>query len=61
MGVSFFTAEITPAVTPIDSEKTIAISASCSVTGNFCAISVSTGSLRRIDSPRSPESTPPTQ
>ena len=33
---------------------TIAIKASCSVTGNFCAISVNTGSLSRIDLPRSP-------
>ncbi len=61
MGVSFLTAEITPAVTPMVSEMTMAIRASCRVTGNFWAISVSTGSLSRIDSPRLPESTPPTQ
>ncbi len=55
------TAEITPAVMPIESAMMIAIEASCMVTGSFCRMSGSTCCLNRIDSPRSPVSTPLTQ
>ena len=40
---------------------TIAIDASCIVTGSFCAISSRTGTLLRSDSPKSPDNTPLTQ
>ena len=37
---------------------TIAMAASCRVTGSFSATSAPTGALSRIDSPRFPDSTP---
>ena len=50
-----------PAEIPIVSAMTIAIEASCIVTGSFCSTRSSTFCLLRIDLPRSPESTPLTQ
>ena len=55
------TAETMPAGMPIASAMLKASSASSTVTGSFCAISSRTGCWVRIDSPRSPRSTPPTQ
>jgi len=43
---------------PIKKAISIAMVASCSVTGSFCAISSRTGTLMRSDSPKSPDSTP---
>ena len=50
-----------PAGMPIRKAITIAIDASCIVTGSFCAINSRTGTLMRSDSPKSPDSTPLTQ
>src|SRR6267378_4358204 len=47
-----------PAGMPIRSAITIAIDASCIVTGSFCAIRLSTGTLMRSDWPKSPDRTP---
>ena len=55
------TAAMMPAGMPMASAITIAMAASCSVTGSFCLTSSSTGCWVRSDSPRSPLSTPPTQ
>src|SRR4051794_35444353 len=50
-----------PAGMPIRNAITIAMPAPCMVTGSFCAIRLSTGTLMRSDSPKSPDSTPLTQ
>ena len=59
--LSFLTAETIPAPTPIVSAMTMAMDASVSVTGSFLTMSERTGSLSRIDSPRSPDSAAFTQ
>ena len=59
--LSFLTAATTPAVSPIDRPMMIAITASWAVTGSFAATRLRTLSFMRIDSPRSPFSTPPIQ
>ena len=58
---SFFTAATTPAGMPIRQAMTKAIVPSCSVTGSFSSTSSETGRWMRIDSPKSPCSTPPSQ
>jgi hypothetical protein len=55
------TAAMMPAGMPMSSAMTIAMPASCNVTGSFCRTRSSTGCCVRSDSPRSPFSTPPTQ
>ena len=47
--------------TPMASATSMARQASSSVTGSFSTISSETGFCSRIDSPRSPRSTPPAQ
>jgi len=56
--VPFFTADMMPAGMPIRNAITIAIDASCIVTGSFWPINSRTDTLLRSDSPKSPERTP---
>ena len=59
--MSFFTAEITPAVMPMTSAMAIAIVASWIVTGSFSTMSSVTGFWMRTESPKSPRTTPEAQ
>ncbi len=60
-GLPLRTAAMMPMGMPTSSAKNIAMAASCSVTGSFCAISVVTGTSVRRDLPRSPCRTCPAQ
>ena len=60
-GLPLRTAATMPIGMPTSSAKSMAMAASCSVTGSFWPISVVTGTSVRSDLPRSPCSTWPAQ